>query len=257
MITVVWPSSVDLYGWKVCAASGVVGLGGIVGGFVASYIIRLRIFILGLMIIGTAFTGAVAVADLDNQSLTVSLMVIGGFALGMIEGIAVTMSGIAIQDQSDIGTAVGFATSVRTLGGAIATTIYTTVLSNRLGSTIPALVLPAAIGAGLPTTSVPGLLQALQGQVPASSVPGLTDSILASATHAFRIANIQAYRSCFYTTIAFGGLGIIGACFVPNRNRNTDHLVARELHRPRDEKSLEAGLPVAHLPEPRTIEERP
>ena len=106
------------------------------------------------MIIRTAFTGAVAVVSLDNQSLTVSLMVIGGFALGMIEGIAVTMSRIAIQDQSGIGTALGFATSVRTLRGSIATTIYMTVLSNRLGTTIPALVLPAAIRAGLPTTCV-------------------------------------------------------------------------------------------------------
>ncbi|KIW90840.1 uncharacterized protein Z519_08623 [Cladophialophora bantiana CBS 173.52] len=247
MITVVWPSSIDLYGWKVCAASGVVGLGGIVGGVVASFIRRLKIFVLTLMIIGTAFTGAVAVVHQDNQSLTVSLMVIGAFALGMIEGIAVTMSGIAIVDQNDIGAAVGFATSVRTLGGAIATTIYTTVLSNRLSSTIPALVPPAAIEAGLPPTSLPALLEVLQGLAPLSSVPGLTDTILAAARVAYRTASIQAYRSCFYTTIAFGGLGIVGACFVPNRSKKTDKLVAKELHHKRDEKVLEAGERIAHV----------
>lgn len=195
----------------------------------------------GCMIIGTAFTGAVAVGTQHNESLTASLLVVGCFFLGIVEAICLTLSGIAIDDQKDIGTAVGFAGSFRSLGGALASTVYSTVLANRLKKTIPALVPPAVVQAGLPASSIPGLLLVFQGLLTADKVPGLTPNILAIGIDAYQTASAQAYRTCFLTSIAFCGLGVIGAWFCPDINPETEHLVARELHHKREEKRLEQG----------------
>ena len=239
MIATLYPSSSSAAGWKACAAGGMITLGDFVGLLLASYIRHLKYFMVGCMIIGTAFTGAVSVGTQHNEALTASMLVIGCFFLGIVEAICLTLSSIAIDDQNDIGTAVGFAASFRSLGGALATTVYSTILANRLKQTIPALVPPAVIQAGLPATSIPALLEVFQGLLPANKVPGLTSRVLAVGTDAYQTANAQAYKTCFLTSIAFCGLGVIGAWFCPDLKPETEHLVAKELHRKREEKRLE------------------
>jgi hypothetical protein len=241
MVATLYPASTSTLGWKFCASAGMIVLGDLVGYALASFIRRLRYFMVACMLIGTAFTGAVAVATQHNQNLTVSLMVIGCFFLGIVEAVAITLSGIAIDDQNDIGTAVGIAASIRSLGGALASTVYSTILANRLKKTIPALVPPAVIQAGLPASEIPALLQVFQGLLPAGNVPGLTPQILSVGLDAYQTANAQAYRTCFLTSIAFCALGLIAACFCPDLNPEKAHIVAKTLHSKADEQQLEQG----------------
>lgn len=196
----------------------------------------------GCMVIGTAFAGAVAVVAPDNETTTVSVMVVGCFFLGIVEAITLTQSSIAIENQDDIGAAVGVAASFRSLGGALASTIYSTILTNRVQTTVAALVPAAVIEAGLPESEIPGLLAVLQGLAEASSVEGLTDRIYEIALDAFRLANAQAYRTCFLTSIAFCSMGLIGAWFCPDHNPEMDHVVAKELHQKKEQKRLEGEV---------------
>jgi hypothetical protein len=239
MVSVLYPGSPNMLGWKFCLASGMITIGDLVGLLVGGFVRRLRYFLVGCMVIGTAFTGAVAIATQHNEGLTIAMLVIGCFFLGVVESIAIVLSGIAIDDQNDIGTAVGIAGSIRSLGGALASTVYSTILANRLKHTIPALVPTAVVQAGLPIDQIPALLQVLQGLLPADKVSGLTPNILAVGMDAYQTANAEAYRTCFLASIAFCLLGLIASCFCPDLNPETEHLVAKQLHKKADEHRLE------------------
>jgi hypothetical protein len=52
--------------------------------------------------------------------------------VGFMDSIGLTITGIAIKDQSEIGTAVGVAGSMRTAVSTDAQVIYTVILTNCL-----------------------------------------------------------------------------------------------------------------------------
>jgi hypothetical protein len=69
--------------------------------------------------------------------------------------------------------------SVRTLGGAIGTTIYSAVYQNKLGTYLPENVAEYAIKAGLPASSAPAFVKAFLtpgGNI--SIIPNVTPDIL-------------------------------------------------------------------------------
>lgn len=115
-----------------------------------------------------------------------------------------------------IGTAVGIASSLRTVISTSAATIFTTILNNRLAQTVPALVPPAIIAAGLPTTSVPEFLVVLStNPVELSHISGANSTIVEVGMSAFKAANAQAYSTVYLSTIAFSGLGVIFSFLTP------------------------------------------
>jgi hypothetical protein len=116
---------------------------------------------------------------------------------------------------------------VSTIGSAI----YTAILTNRLGKTIPTEVPPKLIAAGLPASSVKAFLSAISLGTPFTDVPGITPSIEATGIAAYKLASSHAYRTVFFSTIAFSVCCVICACFTPDvDDRMTDKVVAT-LHR--------------------------
>jgi hypothetical protein len=77
---------------------------------------------------------------------------LGCFAMGWMEVVELTITGIAIDSQAGIGTAVGMAGSMRSTVSIIASTIYTAILTNRFKKAITREVLPNLIAAGLPSS---------------------------------------------------------------------------------------------------------
>jgi hypothetical protein len=55
----------------------------------------------------------------------IALLTIGSMFLGYIDSIGLAMAGICIDDQKDIGTAVGIAGSVRSAVSTVCTAVYT------------------------------------------------------------------------------------------------------------------------------------
>jgi hypothetical protein len=119
--------------------------------------------------------------------------------------------------------------------------IFSTTLSSRLQITIPQYVVPAAEKAGLPASSIPSLVKGLGGTFALNStnVPGLTSQITEVAESAYRYANSEAYKTVFFVSFAFGGLGMILCWFVANNDRSKDGFVAGHIHEKKEEKDLE------------------
>lgn len=110
--------------------------------------------------------------------------------------------------------------------------VYTVVLTNRLGTEIAKQVPSALVAAGLPASSVAGYLAGLtSGNATAlAAVPGLTSEISAIGLEAYKNANMSAYRTVFYSTIAFSGVGIILSIFLPNIDHMLTGQVSATLH---------------------------
>jgi hypothetical protein len=165
------------------------------------------------------------------------LIILGCFFIGWNETVTLSLSGIELLDQQEIGTAIGAAGSIRSAISTVASAVYLSVLSNRMSQTIPALVPPALTAAGLPAASVPGFIAGLTtGSF--DGVQGLTSSILAAGTEAYKQASSDAYATVFYTTIAFTGTAVIISFFAPNVDDKMTGEVAVTLGKETTEKTM-------------------
>lgn len=161
------------------------------------------------------------------------MMIIGNYCVGWIEALTQTMISIVLDDQQDIGVAVGIASSIRSGFSTIATAIFTTVLTNRLGETVEAIVPDAVTKAGLPEASVSTYIQALGAgdQSAMKAVEGMTDVIMAAGAEAYKVANAEAYSTVYLCTLAFSGLGIILSFFTPNVDGRMTGDIAAVIHK--------------------------
>lgn len=216
------------------ALSSIVGacivMGQIIGGLLSKRMGKQK----WQLVISTAafmgLLGAVSCVTVDNKNTVIGLLIVGCFFAGWVEGIGLAMATILIDDQSEIGTALGVAGSVRSTVSTVAAAIYLTVLSNRLGKTIPTQVPPALIDAGLPASSVAGFIKA----VPTGSfkgIQGLTTHIIEVGVAAYKAASASAYRTVFLTSIAFSGVALILSFFCPNVDDRMTGMVAITLRK--------------------------
>lgn len=98
-----------------------------------------------------------------------------------------------------------------------------------MAQTVPAVVTPAVEQAGLPASSVASFIAGFTSGSFAD-VPGVTDKIIAVGTAAYKVANADAYRTVFLTTIAFTGIAVIISLFSPNVDDKMTNQVAVKLH---------------------------
>lgn len=173
-----------------------------------------------------------ATVNLNNQATVIGLVVVSLFTIGWNECISFSLTTILISNQQEIGAAAGVAGSTRSIVSTIASTIYQVVLRVRLTKTVPAEVVPAVLKAGLPQSSVVSYLTALTtGSTEAfSTVKGLTPKVLAAGAYAYRVANADAFRDVFLTSIAFGCIAIGLSMCIPNVEELMTHDVAATLH---------------------------
>jgi MFS family permease len=260
--SIVWPTMVfsiytsDLtYGGLLCTITGLgTNVGEIICGLICRRLGNQRIQVVVVATMMGVFLGgksgypwrclvnlinfpACAVATPDNRQVIMPLLFLGCACMGYVEMVGTTVIGIAIRTQSEIGTAVGVAGSMRSTVSTIGSAIYTSILANRLGKTIPTEVPPKLIAAGLPASSVSAFLSAITVGTPAAfaKVQGLTPAIEAIGIRAYKVASIDAYRTVFFSTIAFSAVCVLCACFTPNvDDRMTDKVVATLHHQQAD-----------------------
>ncbi|KAF2174164.1 hypothetical protein M409DRAFT_49030 [Zasmidium cellare ATCC 36951] len=205
-------------------------------GFVV-YIFGPKWSMIGSAIIACALITACA-TDLDNKSLTLGLIIPGSFSIGIVESVSITTSTFPLRSQEEIGQGGGLSGSTRNFTSAVAVAVFTATLGNRLLSTIPANVYPVARSLGLPEGSFMALSMALQGKGSYSAVPGLTPDIQAAVQEPYRVAFKQAAQTVFLVTLAFTGTAIILALFTTENDKSTEHYVAGNVHKMKDEKTF-------------------
>jgi hypothetical protein len=100
------------------------------------YLGRQKWQIVAMSIIAVPLLGGIASATADNKSTVVGLLIVGATAIGYIEGLGLASTGIAIDDQEEVGTAVGVASTLRSGWSTVVVTIYLVVLQNTLATGI-------------------------------------------------------------------------------------------------------------------------
>ncbi|KAK2030376.1 MFS general substrate transporter [Colletotrichum zoysiae] len=205
-------------GWLKCVITAPPLLGQIIAGLLATRIGKIKWQLVITATVGAAFYAGMSTACVNthNRDTVVTLLVVGGFALGWVDALCLASLSVTLEKQSLIGTGVGIATSLRTFISTCSAAIFNTVLNNRLATTVPQLVPPAVTEAGLPAASVSEFVRLLSvDQSLLTSVPGTNSTIIEIGIEMFKVANARAYSTVFLTTIAFSGLGVIVSLMTP------------------------------------------
>ena len=127
------------------------------------------------------------------------------------------------------GLVTGVLGAVRTAVSAIATSMYSSILTTEAMKYLPQKVIPAAVSAGLPSSSLPALFEAVQnGNL--TVVPGMSQKIMAAVDAAVKDAYARSYQTVYLCTLPFGALLVISALFSPNVEQYLTDEVARKLH---------------------------
>lgn len=204
-----------------------------IGGSFAKMIGKTKWQCLFVITVGTLLLGVMAVCDIDTPHTAMALVFIATVFVGWNEALVLPICSMRIRDQREIGTAVGVAGSARSAISTVASTVYSVVLTARVTSTLGSQVPAAVIGAGLPASSVADYMTAVAAGGSASAlaaIPGLNTAVEKAGTLAYRIAYMDAYRTIFYVSIAFGALAMLVSFWIPNVEEHMTGNVATTLH---------------------------
>ncbi|OCL08489.1 MFS general substrate transporter [Glonium stellatum] len=208
-------------------------VGEIVGGGIAKNVGKWKWQCIAVITLGTILLGLTAICSHDTPKAAMAIVFIATTFVGRNEFLVLPICTIAIRDQQEIGTAAGMAGSSQSAISTVASTIYSVVLTARMGKTIPAQVPKAVIAAGLLASSVADYMTAITAggsEKALQAVKGLTPQILIIGTKACRHAYMDAYRTIFLVSIAFGSLAILVSFFIPDINNLMNDSVVATLH---------------------------
>lgn len=165
------------------------------------------------MILQTALLGSLASVGVNDKIQAIVTIVCLSSTVTPPQLLSFTMLSLGIDDQTDIGIAVGLAGTIRLLGGSVATSIYTAIVNNTFAEKLPGEITAAVVGKNFPASSVPALLKAAALNTAAAykAVPGITASVTAAAQLAVKQAYVGAFSRTFFVSLAFGGLAIVAA----------------------------------------------
>ncbi|ORY15284.1 fungal trichothecene efflux pump [Clohesyomyces aquaticus] len=225
---IVWPQLTNnvyaegrvMWGGLVSCLVGIgITVGEVIGGGIAKNLGRWKLQCIVVMTLGTLLLGLGAVCKPDTPKTAMALMFLATTFIGWNEALVLPICTISIRSQEEIGTAAGIAGSSRSAISTVASTVYSVVLTARVTETLSTQVPAKIIAAGLPASSVAAYMAAIAGggtQALLDKVQGLTPQILATGSTAYRYAYMDAYRTIFLVSLAFGVLGIIANFFIPD-----------------------------------------
>ncbi|KAB5517489.1 fungal trichothecene efflux pump [Coniochaeta sp. 2T2.1] len=221
-INVVWPTMINVFFtdattsvYRATALTLPANLGLLLGAVALSFfgtaVGHWRWTLTGSVSIMVLFGALLALGNPDRFGMMTAFVFLGqvGFGWAQYLSIAYVQFG---TDQVELGIAGGLAGVARFAGGAIAISVYTTVLTNSQAKAAADLIPKAAEAAGLAAENVPALIAAMSAGADAlAEVPGITEEIIAAAFAAFKQTYVVGLRTTALTSLAFGIVGII-AC---------------------------------------------
>ncbi|KAK1091215.1 hypothetical protein LTR48_006754 [Friedmanniomyces endolithicus] len=189
-------------------------------------------------VIMVAFVASLASSTADTRVRTVVFLLIGAAGAGYVENL--TLSAITlVWEPEDIGLVAGMMGCIRTAAGALATSMYSSILASELKKYLPQFVGPAATAAGLPVASLPALLAGV-GAGSFDAVPGINADVLAAIGSPIKQAYAMSFRTVFLCTLPFGAILLLAAIFYcPNMEDYLTDEVARKLQGVATEPKME------------------
>ncbi|CAM1505005.1 Fc.00g106420.m01.CDS01 [Cosmosporella sp. VM-42] len=228
-----WPQQVQALftkditygGWLSCTVASATALGQICAGFIVRWGGNVRYWLIFSTFAMVGFVSALASLTPADKNTGVALTILGPFFVGFIELASLALAPLFCRAQ-DIGLASGLLASIRSAGGSIAVTVYSTILKNRLTTTIPNNVIPAAENAGLPESQIPALLKG----VTARNLTAFPADVQAAVAGALPEAYAQAFKTVYLASLGFGAIAIVGCLFAKDAKKHLTDKVERRMH---------------------------
>lgn len=232
-VEVIWPTlvqslfttDINRVAWFVAAP----GLGGFIFSLVWGYIAKLvghtRYFLIVVSVLQALFC---ALNALVTPTAWLRSCIFVALTLGMnsaVSFLSVAMVQVGVPHEY-LGVASGVIVTARSLGGAVATTIYVSILRNHLTSQIPTDVGGPLIENGVPLTEVGPVIEALTtGDTKSPALAAISPQALLAAIAGLKNAYVSSYRLIFLVSIAFGIISIIVVCF----SADVEHLMTKKI----------------------------
>ena len=192
------------------------GFGGSIGGAVLGGLIWKIKYVHWQLVIAcaiqTLFTGLLAACTPDNVGTAMAFGLLANIPFGWILINCYITTGVHVP-QRDIGLAFGWIGAIRFVGGAVGTTIFSTILSNKSASTIPSRIIAAVVPLGYPAADVGDLIASLTSGAPLA-LASIPPDVIAAGTEAMKWGYSDAFRVTFLATIPFGVIATVLAFFV-------------------------------------------
>ncbi|KAI1620443.1 fungal trichothecene efflux pump [Exophiala viscosa] len=162
----------------------------------------------------TFFGGMLGYINPERENLGIAF----AFLCAMFYGYAQYLSIAYIQfgaDQRELGIAGGLAGVARVAGGAIAVTVYETILINVQSSYAAKHVPAAAEAAGASAKVAEAILAALPlGAAALAKVQGATTAMIEAAAGAYTQSYVSGLKTVALASVGFGAVGIIATLFL-------------------------------------------
>jgi len=183
----------------------------------------------------TAGCGAIAVADRTNIHQLWGILILAGLGIGGIVVPASIMTTIICPDDL-IATITALTLSIRVIGGSVGYCVYYNVFLTKfvpnatkfIGGVMEldlGITNKTLIGEAISYTAA-SLLPLLQ------TIPGIAGNETAyeMVVVAGQMAYSESYKYVYYTSVAFGAVSILAACFLGDINPYMDDHVAVVMH---------------------------
>ncbi|KAK4936557.1 hypothetical protein LTR10_022606 [Elasticomyces elasticus] len=173
----------------------------------------------------TFFGGLFAYVTPERESLGIAF----AFLSSMFYGYAQYLSIAYIQfgaAQTELGIAGGLAGVARYAGGAVAVTLFATILTTVQSSWASTHVVAAAEAAGASPSTAHAVLAALPlGAAALEKVQGLTTAIAEAAGAVFIQSYVEGVKKVAFSSIGFGGLAVIACFFLEDIGPKMNHRI--------------------------------
>ncbi|KAF2019486.1 MFS general substrate transporter [Aaosphaeria arxii CBS 175.79] len=160
----------------------------------------------------TALIGSMASIGINDKAQAIATVVTVAACNLPPSPLSFGMVSLGLEDQSDIGVAVGLISTFRLIGGAVATSIYVSIYTSRYANSIPGVLKRMVANTGF-SGSFPDLLKATALNTPASyaKVAGINPETVQAARQAIKISYVGAFKVVYLVAIAFGVVAILSA----------------------------------------------
>ncbi|MCJ1302217.1 hypothetical protein MMC08_005020 [Hypocenomyce scalaris] len=230
---VLWPQMIQLLfttdrykiGWYACGTGAVGFFASPIAGLLFRKIGHTRIQLVFYVTLMTAASAASAIVTPYTNVASTLLVCLSSYGVSATSAVAMTIVQLNTRHEY-LGVAAALTSLARNTGGAIGTTIYSSILANKVAANLsPDAAVPMA-KAGIPLADIPGVLTALTTGQGLSSLASLTQTQLGVAQLGVKWAYAHAFRTVWLSSLAFGIIGIITVSFVsdcaPLMTRNVE-----------------------------------
>ncbi|KAB5585205.1 fungal trichothecene efflux pump [Coniochaeta sp. 2T2.1] len=192
--------------------------------FVCSRLHHEKWQLIAFTIMQTAFIGSMASVGVNDKGQAIAMVVLAATTITPPQLLSFTMLSFGLEDQNDLGVAVGLAGTFRLFGGAVATAIYTAIYTTRFSEVLPSKMTEAIQESNVPysDTLLASLIKAAQTNTAAAynAVVGTTPELARLSAAAAKESYVQGFSLVYLVAIGFGVAATVAAAFTVSTDRS-------------------------------------